>query len=70
MKTIQFYRVSQWGQTREYILDPADAKIVTGLTGQKTIDGRIRELLRDLTGGTISWREVQPTGALASKVGA
>lgn len=58
-KEIRFYRVRQWGTDREYVLNPADAGIIQQLTGQKTINGRVRELLRDLTAGSIVWREVQ-----------
>jgi hypothetical protein len=35
-----------------------DAAIVQQLTGKKTIDGKVRELLRDLTAGLISFEQV------------
>jgi len=56
-KTIQFFAKNQYGQRREYVVNECDAKIIQQLTGQKTIDGRIRELLRDLTSGFISFQE-------------
>jgi hypothetical protein len=60
VKFIKFYRVVQYGVTREYVHPDCagDAGIIRGLTGQKTIDGRIRELLRDLFCGGLEWREV------------
>lgn len=57
-KTIYFYRKNVYGANLEYINNPGDAKIVFQLTGQKTINKVIRELLRDLTGGYIQWEEV------------
>lgn len=58
---IQYYRKSNYGVTREYIVDAGQAQIVTSiLGGQKTIDSRTRELFRDLTGGLIVWEEVLP----------
>ncbi len=57
-KIILFYRKNVYGTVLEYVADKGDADIITGLTGQKTIDGRIRELLRDLTGGHIGFREI------------
>ena len=57
-KTIQFYRKNVYGKTFEYIKNNGDANIIQGLTQQKTIDGKIRELLRDLTNGYIQFEEV------------
>lgn len=59
-KVIKWYRVSQWGVNREFVHPDcsADASIIQQLTGQKTIDGRIRELIRDLTGCKIDFQEV------------
>ena len=58
MKVIKYYRKNVYGKELEYILDPGDAQIVRQLTKQNTINGVIRELLRDLTGGDIVWEEV------------
>lgn len=59
-KEIQYYRVMQYGCEREFIhpANKGEAKLIQQLTGQKTIDGRVRELLRDLTGSGIVWKEV------------
>ena len=57
-KTIQFYRKNVYGTSFEYIHNPTEAQIISQLTGQKTINGVIRELLRDLTGGYIRFEEV------------
>lgn len=57
-KIIPFYRKHVYGANLEYINNPGDAKIVFQLTGQKTINKVIRELLRDLTGGYIQFEEV------------
>ena len=58
-KQILFYRTSQWGNVREFVHPTCegDAQIIRQLTGQKTIDSRIRELIRDLTGSQIVFLE-------------
>lgn len=60
MKTIKYFRTSQYGQEREFVHPESDGdgQIIRQLTGQKTIDGRIRELIRDLTGSQVSFVEV------------
>lgn len=58
MKRIKFYRKSVYGKTLEYVLDKGDARVIAQLTGKVTIDGVIRELLRDVSGGAIVWEEV------------
>lgn len=58
MKTIEFYTKEVYGNRREYVKNQGDANILQALTGQKTIDGRIRELVRDLSGGSIEFRQV------------
>jgi hypothetical protein len=57
---IKWYRKNQWGQVREFIHPDcqSDAKIIGQLTGQKTITGPIRELVRDLSRGYVTWQEV------------
>ena len=57
-KVIYYYKREVWGRTLEYIVDQGDAKIIQGLTGQKTVDSRIRELIRDLTNGMVSFNLV------------
>jgi len=60
MKTIKYYTVSQYGNSREFVHpeNSADASIIMQLTGQKTINSVIRELIRDLTGGLVTFQEV------------
>lgn len=57
-KIIQFYRKNVYGKTLEYIKEQSDADAIRGLTQQRTVDSRIRELLRDLTNGYIKFEEV------------
>lgn len=60
MKTIKYFVKNQYGNDREFVHpdNAGDAKILQQLTGQKTIDGRVRELVRDLTGGTVTFERV------------
>jgi hypothetical protein len=58
MKTIQFYSRDVYGNRLEYISNKADADILRRLTGKKTISGVERELIRDLTGGLVTFEEV------------
>jgi hypothetical protein len=55
---IEYYIRESYGRKLEYILDPGQRQIIQNLTRQKTIDSIIRELLRDLTGGAILWKQV------------
>lgn len=57
-KTIEYYRKSNYGTTHEYVLRKGDADILQRLTGKKTIDGVTRELVRDLSGGHVTFLEV------------
>lgn len=57
-KVIQYYRKDVFGVVREYVVDKGDAGIIQRLTGQKTINGVVRELIRDLSGGNIEFKEV------------
>jgi hypothetical protein len=60
MKTIKYYRKSQYGQDREFIAaeHEADAALIRALTGQKTVTPRIRELITELTNGAVSFVEI------------
>jgi hypothetical protein len=60
MKQIKYYRKAEYGTVREYIHPSCkgDAAIIRQLTGQKTITSVVRELVRDLSNGLISWEEV------------
>ena len=59
-KLIKFYRKSVYGKTMEFVHPDCegDAKIILQLTGRLTIDGVVRELIRDLTGGQVTFEEV------------
>lgn len=58
MKTILFYSREVYGNVLEYVVNEADANIIRQLTGKKTITGVERELIRDLTGGLVEFKEV------------
>ena len=57
-KAIQFYSREVYGNHLEYISNKDDADIIRKLTGKKTISGVERELIRDLTGGLVTFEEV------------
>jgi DNA replication initiation complex subunit (GINS family) len=58
MKTIEFYSREVYGNRLEYVVNKADADIIRKLTGKKTITGVERELIRDLTGKSVDFKEV------------
>lgn len=58
MKTIEFYSKEVYGNRLEYVVNKADADIIRKLTGKKTITGTERELIRDLTGNFVNFKEV------------
>jgi len=58
MKTIEFYFREVYGNRLEYVVNKADADIIRKLTGKKTITGIERELIRDLTGSLVDFKEV------------
>jgi DNA replication initiation complex subunit (GINS family) len=58
MKTIEFYSREVYGNRLEYVVNKADADIIRKLTGKKTITGTERELIRDLTGNSVNFKEV------------
>jgi len=58
MKTIEFYSREVYGNRLEYVVNKADANIIQKLTGKKTITGIERELIRDLTGSLVDFKEV------------
>ena len=57
-KVIEFYSKDVYGNRLEYVLNKNDADIIRQLTGKKTISGVERELIRDLTGSFIQFKEV------------
>ncbi len=61
-KVIKYYIRENYGCIREYIHpeNAGDAKILAQLTGKKTVDPVIRELVRDLTGGQVTFQQVLP----------
>jgi len=58
VKTIEFYSREVYGNRLEYVVNKADADIIRKLTGKKTITGIERELIRDLTGNSVNFKEV------------
>ena len=59
-KVIEFYSKEVYGNRLEYVINKDDAQIIRQLTGKKTISGVERELIRDLTGSFIEFKEVLP----------
>jgi len=58
VKKIQYFVRVSYGQPLEYLVNPAEAKLILQLTGKRTINGVTRELFRDLSGGSISFERV------------
>ncbi len=56
-KIILFYRERIWGVEREYVVDPVTATLISSLIGSKTVNPRVRETIRDLTGGLVTFQE-------------
>lgn len=61
-KTIEYYVQSVYGVNRERFKNKSDADLFHKLTGRRTLDGVSRELLRDLSGGAVSFKQVFPPG--------
>ena len=59
-KVIEYYSKEVYGNSLEYVVNKDDADIIRQLTGKKTISGVERELIRDLTGSFIEFKEVLP----------
>jgi hypothetical protein len=57
-KVIEYYSKEVYGNSLEYVVNRDDAYIIQQLTGKKTISGTERELIRDLTGNFIQFKEV------------
>jgi len=57
-KVIEYYSKEVYGNSLEYVVNRDDAYIIQQLTGKKTISGTERELIRDLTGSFIQFKEV------------
>lgn len=56
---IQYKVVQCYGNRREYVIDTSKAHVISELTGQKTIDERIRYLITALSDGEIKFEQVQ-----------
>jgi len=56
--TIEYYGKHVYGKELEYVCDKSDADMINELTGQKTIDSRIRKLIHDLSRGSVSFKKV------------
>ena len=56
--TIEYYGKHVYGKELEYVCNKSDADMIKQLTGQKTIDSRIRELIHDLSRGSVSFKKV------------
>ena len=59
-KTIEYYSKEVYGNRLEYVINKEDAQIIRQLTGKKTISEIERELIRDLTGNSVEFKEVLP----------
>jgi len=59
-RTIEFYNREVYGTTREYVANENDANIIFKLTGKKTITSVERELIRDLSGGLVDFKQILP----------
>ena len=57
-KVIEYYSKEVYGNSLEYVVNKDDDYIIQQLTGKKTISGTERELIRDLTGSFIQFKEV------------
>ena len=57
-KVIEYYSKEVYGNSLEYVVNKDDAYIISRLTGKKTISEIERELIRDLTGSFIQFKEV------------
>jgi hypothetical protein len=63
-KTIEFFQKEVYGNSLEYIANESDAKIISQLTGKKTITSVERELIRDLSGGLVNFKQILPPSNL------
>lgn len=61
-KVIQYYVKHNYGSPYEYVANPDDAELIRRLTGQKTINSVMRELIRDLSGGNVTFEKIHQPG--------
>jgi hypothetical protein len=57
-KVIEYYSKEVYVNSLEYVVNKDDAYIISRLTGKKTISGIERELIRDLTGKSVEFKQV------------
>ena len=57
-KVIRFYTKTIYGNPLDYVLEKGDAEIISKLIGKRTISSVERELIRDLSGGLVEFKEV------------
>jgi len=57
-KIIEFYSKDVYGNRLQYVANQADADIIRQLIKKKTITAEERELIRDLTGSLVEFKEV------------
>ncbi len=55
---IEYYTKDVYGNSLDYIKNPTDKNIISALTGQKTINAKIRNLLHELSRGEIIFKKV------------
>lgn len=60
MKTIEYYVQKVYGNPLEYVSNKGDADVIRQLTGKLTINPQIRELIRDLSGGLVEFKQILP----------
>lgn len=60
MKTIEYYVREVYGNPLEYVKSEGDADVIRQLTGKRTVNPRIRELIRDLSGGLVEFKQILP----------
>ncbi len=58
MKTIQYFTKNVYGRDLEYVIDPADAQLITNLTGSRTVKETDRNSIEALCGGLLKFERV------------
>jgi hypothetical protein len=59
-KFIEYYVREVFGNRREFFVDKNQETIFLRLTGRKTLDTVSRELIHDLSSGSIKFKQVLP----------
>ena len=59
-KFIEYYVREVFGNRREFFVDKSQETIFLRLTGRKTLDTVSRELIHDLSSGSIKFKQVLP----------